>query len=150
MGFVATPWLSERLADLNVPFLVIHGGEDKVTSPEYSQRLYDTAQVQDKKIVIYEGTAAPRGQNLVLSGRTDLSTVLVLAFSTPPLSFFRVPLPSSSSSLPPVLFPPYFLRLRSALFLGAEHADLLHGGPAVKALVTRVWADVGGWLKERS
>mmetsp|Transcript_33375 Transcript_33375/g.67751 ORF Transcript_33375/g.67751 Transcript_33375/m.67751 type:complete len:112 (+) Transcript_33375:1-336(+) len=87
LGFQATPWLSEKMSNLEVPFLVIHGGEDSVTSPDYSQRLYDTAAVKDKKIIIYPG---------------------------------------------------------------AQHADLFHGGPAVKELVGRVMNDVGAWLRAHS
>lgn len=44
-----------RLEDVQIPFLVIHGTADTLTSPECSQELYDRAPVDDKTLTLYDG-----------------------------------------------------------------------------------------------
>lgn len=45
----------ERLSEVVVPFLVMHGGGDTVTDPKISQALYDQARSTDKTIKLYDG-----------------------------------------------------------------------------------------------
>lgn len=45
----------QRLAELHVPFLVIHGTADLLTPPSWSKRLYAEAQAIDKTLQLYEG-----------------------------------------------------------------------------------------------
>jgi hypothetical protein len=111
------------MSRLEVPFLVIHGGEDVVTSPEYSQRLYDSAAARDKKVIIYEGPVCCPGAR------------------GPLLSPYRLECPCLRSD-PLTHF--------SLIHAGAHHADLFHGGPMVKDLIGKVMNDVGGWLRDRS
>jgi acylglycerol lipase len=40
---------------ISLPFLVVHGGDDKVTDPSVSDLLYRSATSQDKKINLYPG-----------------------------------------------------------------------------------------------
>ncbi|TYI23226.1 hypothetical protein ES332_A06G150000v1 [Gossypium tomentosum] len=50
-----TQLLSEKLRDVSIPFLVVHGSADVVTDPEVSRTLYKEASSQDKTLKIYEG-----------------------------------------------------------------------------------------------
>ncbi|XVE51283.1 hypothetical protein DITRI_Ditri02bG0027500 [Diplodiscus trichospermus] len=50
-----TEFLSQKLCDVTIPFLVVHGSADVVTDPEVSRTLYKEASSQDKTIKIYEG-----------------------------------------------------------------------------------------------
>ncbi|XP_022715932.1 caffeoylshikimate esterase-like [Durio zibethinus] len=50
-----TEYLSQKLCDVSIPFLVVHGSADVVTDPEVSRTLYKEASSQDKTIRIYEG-----------------------------------------------------------------------------------------------
>ncbi len=45
----------QRLAELQVPFLVFHGTADRLTPPSWSKRLYAEAQAEDKTLHLYEG-----------------------------------------------------------------------------------------------
>lgn len=47
--------LEKRLNEVTLPFLVIHGGDDKVTDPAISKQLYETASSSDKTFKLYEG-----------------------------------------------------------------------------------------------
>lgn len=47
--------LRSRFSEITAPFLVVHGTEDGVTSPEGSKILYDTAASDDKELIFYEG-----------------------------------------------------------------------------------------------
>eukprot|EP00050_Salpingoeca_kvevrii_P001159 m.163247 g.163247 ORF g.163247 m.163247 type:complete len:121 (+) comp10307_c0_seq9:6188-6550(+) len=51
----ATLRVQESLAEYDRPLLLLHGDADKVTAPEASQLLHDTAASTDKKICIFEG-----------------------------------------------------------------------------------------------
>lgn len=47
--------VNARLAEVTLPFKVLHGTGDRVTSYKGSQRLYDMASSQDKEIKLYDG-----------------------------------------------------------------------------------------------
>jgi acylglycerol lipase len=47
--------LEKRLQEVSLPFLVVHGGEDKVTDPSVSKLLYESACSTDKTFKLYEG-----------------------------------------------------------------------------------------------
>jgi acylglycerol lipase len=40
---------------VSLPFLIVHGGDDKVTDPSISDLLYRSAASQDKKLNLYPG-----------------------------------------------------------------------------------------------
>ncbi len=50
-----TDRISKSLHDFDMPFIVMHGEDDKVTDPELSKMLYDTAKSKDKTIKLYPG-----------------------------------------------------------------------------------------------
>lgn len=50
-----TEIVQKRLVEVKVPFLVVHGTEDGVTSPEGTRMLYERAASEDKEMVLYEG-----------------------------------------------------------------------------------------------
>uniref|UniRef100_A0A453KFP6 Serine aminopeptidase S33 domain-containing protein n=1 Tax=Aegilops tauschii subsp. strangulata TaxID=200361 RepID=A0A453KFP6_AEGTS len=43
------------LSKVSLPFLIVHGGDDKVTDPSVSDLLYRSAVSQDKKLNLYPG-----------------------------------------------------------------------------------------------
>ncbi|KAL2650325.1 hypothetical protein R1flu_018453 [Riccia fluitans] len=45
----------QNLANVSVPFLVLHGKEDNMTDPLASQKLYEVAGSRDKTLRLYEG-----------------------------------------------------------------------------------------------
>ncbi|PSR93068.1 Caffeoylshikimate esterase, partial [Actinidia chinensis var. chinensis] len=47
--------LEQRLQEVSVPFLVVHGGDDKVTDPSVSKLLYESAESKDKTFKLYPG-----------------------------------------------------------------------------------------------
>ncbi|KAL8093331.1 caffeoylshikimate esterase-like [Apium graveolens] len=47
--------IEENLAEVSLPFLVVHGEDDKVTDPAVSKLLYETASSTDKTIKLYPG-----------------------------------------------------------------------------------------------
>ena len=50
-----TQEISTQLSSLELPFLVVHGKDDRVTDPQLSQTLYDEARSKDKTCIIYDG-----------------------------------------------------------------------------------------------
>ncbi|KAG5561536.1 hypothetical protein RHGRI_004544 [Rhododendron griersonianum] len=50
-----TDYVSSRLRDVRIPFILLHGSADVVTDPDVSRELYDKAQSEDKTIKIYDG-----------------------------------------------------------------------------------------------
>ncbi|KAH7279066.1 hypothetical protein KP509_37G003900 [Ceratopteris richardii] len=50
-----TSHLSERLNDVSLPFIVLHGSADVVTDPAVSKALFENAKSTDKTLKIYEG-----------------------------------------------------------------------------------------------
>uniref|UniRef100_A0A803MVP7 Serine aminopeptidase S33 domain-containing protein n=1 Tax=Chenopodium quinoa TaxID=63459 RepID=A0A803MVP7_CHEQI len=47
--------LEKRLNEVTLPFLVLHGGDDKVTDPEISKMLHESATSFDKTFKLYPG-----------------------------------------------------------------------------------------------
>ncbi|MBA0813742.1 hypothetical protein Gohar_027566, partial [Gossypium harknessii] len=47
--------VEQRLHEVSFPFLVLHGGEDKVTDKAVSQQLYNDAASSDKSFKLYPG-----------------------------------------------------------------------------------------------
>ncbi|KAK3002255.1 hypothetical protein RJ639_020893 [Escallonia herrerae] len=47
--------LEKRLQEVTMPFLIVHGGDDKVTDPAVSRLLYETASSSDKTFKLYPG-----------------------------------------------------------------------------------------------
>nr|KJB73707.1 hypothetical protein B456_011G245400 [Gossypium raimondii] len=47
--------VEQRLHEVSLPFLVLHGGEDKVTDKAVSQQLYNDAASSDKSFKLYPG-----------------------------------------------------------------------------------------------
>jgi alpha-beta hydrolase superfamily lysophospholipase len=45
----------ERFADLTLPLLLLHGGDDRLVPPQASEDLYAGASSADKELTIYEG-----------------------------------------------------------------------------------------------
>jgi alpha-beta hydrolase superfamily lysophospholipase len=52
---VASQQARERLAELTLPILILHGGADTITPPSGSSYLYEHAGSADKTLKIYEG-----------------------------------------------------------------------------------------------
>eukprot|EP01133_Synstelium_polycarpum_P003685 gene3685-4241_t len=50
-----TSFLQSRLKDIKVPLFILHGSDDRVSSPLVSEQLYNEASSQDKTLKIYEG-----------------------------------------------------------------------------------------------
>ncbi|PIA40779.1 hypothetical protein AQUCO_02400088v1 [Aquilegia coerulea] len=61
-----TEYLSSKLSDATIPFIVLHGSADVVTDPSVSRDLYEAAKSDDKTIKIYEGM-----MHSLLFGETD-------------------------------------------------------------------------------
>ncbi|KNA04586.1 hypothetical protein SOVF_198300 [Spinacia oleracea] len=53
--FIASIDLESRLHEVTLPFLVLHGGDDKVTDPEISKLLHESATSLDKTFKLYPG-----------------------------------------------------------------------------------------------
>jgi acylglycerol lipase len=52
---VSSETAQQRFAEIRLPFLVMHGSEDKMTAPSGSERLYQEAKSEDKTIKIWDG-----------------------------------------------------------------------------------------------
>jgi len=63
---LVTERIEKEMYDFDGPFLVLHGGADKVTKPSMSQRVYKEAKSVDKTIKIYPGM-----WHTLLSGEPD-------------------------------------------------------------------------------
>ena len=48
-------YVQKHFSTIQIPFLVMHGGADKLSNPKGSQLLYDTASSEDKSIKIFDG-----------------------------------------------------------------------------------------------
>lgn len=46
-------WVKEHASGINLPILIIHGGEDMLCAPEGSQNIYDQVSSVDKTLIIY-------------------------------------------------------------------------------------------------
>lgn len=51
----ASTFVEQHLAEVALPFLVVHGSDDTVVEPESSQKLFDTAISLDKTLKLYPG-----------------------------------------------------------------------------------------------
>ncbi|KAG6419084.1 hypothetical protein SASPL_121293 [Salvia splendens] len=69
-----TECVSERLRDVEIPFVVMHGDADVVTDPDVSRELYELARSEDKSIEIYEGM-----MHSLVFGETDENVAIVRA-----------------------------------------------------------------------
>ncbi|KAK6793308.1 hypothetical protein RDI58_006761 [Solanum bulbocastanum] len=67
-----TDYVSSKLCDVNMPFLVLHGIADVVTDPEVSRELYKLAKSTDKTLKIYDGM-----MHSLLFGETDENVEVV-------------------------------------------------------------------------
>uniref|UniRef100_A0A2P2QMF2 Uncharacterized protein MANES_17G041700 n=1 Tax=Rhizophora mucronata TaxID=61149 RepID=A0A2P2QMF2_RHIMU len=67
-----TDCLSQRLRDVSLPFIVLHGSADVVTDPNVSRALYEEAKSEDKTIKIYDGML-----HSLLYGETDENVDIV-------------------------------------------------------------------------
>ncbi|KAL3627744.1 hypothetical protein CASFOL_029107 [Castilleja foliolosa] len=61
-----TDYVSSKLREVRLGFIVIHGSADVVTDPEISRELYEVAESEDKEMKIYEGM-----MHSLLFGETD-------------------------------------------------------------------------------
>ncbi len=53
--FGAISYIQDHMEEMSVPFLLLHGTEDKLTDPQGSQDLYRRAKSTDKTLKTYEG-----------------------------------------------------------------------------------------------
>lgn len=53
--FASMAQLEREAGDLKLPLLILHGGEDRMVSPEGSKFLYETARSDDKTLKVYPG-----------------------------------------------------------------------------------------------
>ncbi|CAL5345995.1 hypothetical protein CsSME_00030552 [Camellia sinensis var. sinensis] len=67
-----TDYVSKRLCDVSIPFIVIHGSADAVTDPDVSRELYEQAKSEDKTLKIYDGM-----MHSLLFGETDENVEIV-------------------------------------------------------------------------
>ncbi|MCD7466153.1 hypothetical protein HAX54_002581 [Datura stramonium] len=67
-----TDYVSSKLCDVNLPFLVLHGSADVVTDPEVSRELYKLSKSTDKTLKIYDGM-----MHSLLFGETDENVEIV-------------------------------------------------------------------------
>lgn len=67
-----TNYLSQRLCDITIPFIVLHGNADVVTDPNVSRALYEEAKSKDKTIKIYDGM-----MHSLLFGETEENVKIV-------------------------------------------------------------------------
>ena len=67
-----TDYVGEKLGDVRIPFIVLHGSADVVTDPDVSRELYEKANIEDKTIKIYEGMI-----HSLLFGETDENVEIV-------------------------------------------------------------------------
>ncbi|KAG8385578.1 hypothetical protein BUALT_Bualt03G0059800 [Buddleja alternifolia] len=67
-----TDYVSSKLSDVEIPFIVMHGDADVVTDPEVSRELYVSARSEDKSIKIYDGM-----MHSLLFGETDENVAIV-------------------------------------------------------------------------
>ncbi len=53
MFLKAPVFVAEHVADYRIPCLILHGGDDRIVTPEASSWLYENIASEDKKILIY-------------------------------------------------------------------------------------------------
>lgn len=62
-------WVEHHLPALTLPFRVMHGLADRVTSPEGSKLLLEKASSTDKEIELYEGVRTSVSSLFLQQGR---------------------------------------------------------------------------------
>ena len=62
----ATNDISDRMGDLKLPVLILHGGDDIVTCPKLSAALYENCSSDDKTLRIYPGLETAEALLLLL------------------------------------------------------------------------------------
>ncbi|KAK2969851.1 hypothetical protein RJ640_030160 [Escallonia rubra] len=67
-----TDYVSNRLCEVSLPFIVLHGSADVVTDPDVSRELFEKAKSDDKSIKIYDGM-----MHSLLFGETDENVEIV-------------------------------------------------------------------------
>ncbi|KAK3028504.1 hypothetical protein RJ639_038572 [Escallonia herrerae] len=67
-----TDYASNRLCDVSLPFIVLHGSADVVTDPDVSRELFEKAKSDDKSIKNYDGM-----MHSLLFGETDENVEIV-------------------------------------------------------------------------
>lgn len=67
-----TDYLSQRLCDVEIPFVVLHGSADVVTDPNVSRELFEVARSEDKSLKVYDGM-----MHSLLFGETDENVEIV-------------------------------------------------------------------------
>lgn len=67
-------YIQSRFADVEVPFLTVHGTDDGVTSPASSSLLYERASSADKSVRLYDGM-----YHSLIQGELDENSSRVLA-----------------------------------------------------------------------
>ncbi|KAL2495079.1 alpha/beta-hydrolase superfamily protein [Forsythia ovata] len=67
-----TNYVSKKLSDVRLPFIVLHGNADVVTDPDVSRELYELSKSEDKTIKIYDGML-----HSLLFGETDENITIV-------------------------------------------------------------------------
>ncbi|KAK9051731.1 hypothetical protein SSX86_028359 [Deinandra increscens subsp. villosa] len=67
-----TDYLSRRLSEVSIPFILLHGDADVVTDPAVSKELYEKANSKDKSLKIYDGM-----MHSLLFGETDENVEIV-------------------------------------------------------------------------
>ncbi|KAL1356763.1 hypothetical protein HN51_008750 [Arachis hypogaea] len=70
----ATQELEQRLEEVSVPLLIMHGEADIITDPSASKALYEKANVKDKKLILYKDAF-----HTLLEGEPDETIFHVLA-----------------------------------------------------------------------
>jgi alpha-beta hydrolase superfamily lysophospholipase len=53
--FSTMTWIKDKLGDIELPMLILHGSADGLTSPEGSRMLHDNISSGIKKLIIYDG-----------------------------------------------------------------------------------------------
>lgn len=69
-----TDYLSSKLSEVEIAFIVLHGDADVVTDPDVSVELYEKAKSEDKSLKIYRGM-----MHSLLFGETDENVEIVRA-----------------------------------------------------------------------
>jgi len=55
LAFTFPEWMEEHMSEVRVPFLLLHGTSDKITSPEMSKKFHEVAASTDKTLKLLPG-----------------------------------------------------------------------------------------------
>ena len=67
-----TIYLSRKLCDVKILFIVLHDSADAVTDPNVSRELFEVARSEDKSLKVYDGM-----MHSLLFGETDENVEIV-------------------------------------------------------------------------